>query len=44
MIVSRLITWNLRLFIVAIISLGFVVVPKLGFMHMKRVFGIKTHD
>lgn len=44
MIVHRIVIWDTRLLIVAGISLLFVVVPKLGFMHMKRVFGIKRYD
>ena len=44
MVVSRVVIWNPKMLIVAIISLSFVVIPKLGFMHMKRVFGIKRHD
>lgn len=42
--VHRLVTWNKILFCIAFISLLFVVVPKLGFMHMKRVFGIRRYD
>ena len=44
MVVSRIVVWKIKLLIVAIISLALVVVPKLGFMHMKRIFGIKRHD
>lgn len=44
MLVNRLVTWNIKVFTVAIISLLLVVIPKLGFMHMKRVFGIDRHD
>lgn len=44
MAASRAVIWNPKLLTIAVISLGFVVVPKLGFMHMKRVFGIKRHD
>lgn len=42
--VHRIVVWNKVAFIVAFISLIFVVIPKLGFMHMKRVFGIKRYD
>ncbi|ELA42895.1 uncharacterized protein VICG_00210 [Vittaforma corneae ATCC 50505] len=44
MIVHRMVEWDMRLLIIAGISLLFVVIPKLGFMHMKRVFGIKRYD
>lgn len=44
MIVHRMVIWDMKLLIIAGISLLFVVVPKLGFMHMKRVFGIKRYD
>lgn len=42
--VHRLVEWEKSLFFIASISLLFVVIPKLGFMHMKRVFGIKRYD
>lgn len=42
--VHRSVEWNTKLFFIAFISLMFVVIPKLGFMHMKRVFGIKRYD
>jgi ORMDL family len=44
MAVNRIVVWNTWLFYIAVISLAFVVVPKLGFMHMKRIFGIKRFD
>lgn len=44
MFVTRLVNWEFTYFILAVISLVLVVVPKLGFMHMKRIFGIKRHD
>lgn len=44
MLVTRIVTWDIRLFCVAFISLLLVVVPKFGFMHMKRIFGIQRHD
>ena len=42
--VHRSVEWEKPLFVIATISLLFVVIPKLGFMHMKRVFGIKRYD
>lgn len=42
--VHRMVTWEKTYLILAIISLAFVVIPKLGFMHTKRVFGIKRYD
>lgn len=42
--VHRIVIWNKALFLTAFASLMFVVVPKLGFMHLKRVFGIKRYD
>lgn len=36
--------WNTGLFWSAVVSLGFVVVPKLSFMHMKRLFGIRKYN
>lgn len=44
LLINRFVYWSLTLFILAFISLILVVVPKLGFMHMKRVFGIKRYD
>ncbi|KAI4291456.1 hypothetical protein PAPHI01_0730 [Pancytospora philotis] len=44
MFVSRLVEWKVKYFIPGVISLVLVVVPKLGFMHMRRIFGIKRHD
>jgi len=44
MIAHTIVTWNVWLLIVASITLALVVIPKLGFMHMKRVFGIKRYD
>lgn len=44
MFVHRMVVWNTKLFYIACISLTLVVIPKLGFMHMKRVFGIKRYD
>lgn len=44
MFVNRIVNWSKPLLIIAFISLILVVVPKLGFMHMKRIFGIKRHD
>jgi len=42
--VHRTVEWNFALFLIAFISLMFVVIPKLGFMHLKRIFGIKRYD
>ncbi|KAI5168554.1 hypothetical protein PAEPH01_0227 [Pancytospora epiphaga] len=44
MLVTRLVNWDIRLFVLAVVSLVLVVVPKLGFMHMRRIFGIERHD
>ncbi|KAI5149304.1 hypothetical protein ENBRE01_0821 [Enteropsectra breve] len=44
MLANRMAVWNTPLYFIAIISLVLVVVPKLGFMHMKRIFGINRHD
>lgn len=44
MFASRMAEWSTKLFCVAVVSLILVVVPKLGFMHMKRLFGIKKHN
>lgn len=44
MIVHQMVTWNMWLLVVAGITSLLVVIPKLGFMHMKRVFGIKRYD
>ena len=44
MIVSRYIVWNTILYIVALITLFLVTIPKLSFMHMKRIFGLKRYD
>lgn len=44
LVVHRTVEWNRKLFFTAFISLMLVVVPKLGFMHMKRVFGIRRYD
>lgn len=44
MVASRFVIWDLKLLSAAIISLILVVVPKLGFMHMKRVFGIRKYN
>lgn len=40
----RLDNWNNGLFIIALISIALVIIPKFGFMHMKRLFGIKRQD
>lgn len=42
--VHRLVDWNRWMFYIAMFSLFLVVIPKLGFMHMKRIFGIKRYD
>lgn len=42
--VHRIVEWEKSLFIISSVTLLFVVVPKLGFMHMKRIFGIKRYD
>lgn len=44
MLVTRMVKWDAKLFCAAVISLVLVVVPKLGFMHMRRIFGIERHD
>ena len=44
MFVTRLVEWNTWIFLVAFASLVLVVVPKFGFMHMKRIFGIDRQD
>lgn len=44
MAVHSMVKWNKWLLIAAGISLTLVVIPKLGFMHMKRVFGIRRYD
>lgn len=44
LLINRLVHWNITLFVLSFISLILVVIPKLGFMHMKRVFGIKRYD
>lgn len=43
LVVHRIVVWDVKLFFLAFVSLILVVVPKLGFMHMKRVFKIKRH-
>lgn len=42
-LVTRLVEWSRVYFYIAFISLLFVVIPKLGFMHMRRLFGIEVH-
>lgn len=44
LLVNRLVEWSIALLIISLISLSLVVIPKLGFMHMKRVFGIRRYD
>jgi len=44
MFATHVAEWSYKLYIIAIISLLLVVVPKLGFMHMRRIFGIKRYD
>ena len=44
MFVSRIATWSRVYLCLAIISLVLVTVPKFGFMHMKRIFGIQRYD
>lgn len=41
LLVHRIVVWDIKLLCLAFVSLILVVVPKLGFMHMKRVFGIR---
>lgn len=44
MFVNRLVDWDKKLLCIAVISLALVVVPKLGFMHLKRILGIRRYD
>lgn len=37
---SRLVEWNIVMFYLCVFSLCIVIIPKFGFMHMKRIFGI----
>lgn len=43
-LINHLVVWNVYLFYLNILSLILVVVPKLGFMHRKRVFGLGRED
>lgn len=38
---TYIIYWNEKLYIIGIISLFIVIIPKLGFMHRRRLFGIE---
>ncbi|OQS55048.1 hypothetical protein EHP00_1808 [Ecytonucleospora hepatopenaei] len=44
MIVSRFVKWNLKLYFISLVTLILITVPKLSFMHMKRLFGVKRYD
>lgn len=43
-IVSRCVKWNIYLYIISLITLFLVTIPKLSFMHMKRIFGLRRYD
>lgn len=38
---TYIIKWNIKLYFIGVITLCIVVIPKLGFMHKRRIFGIK---
>lgn len=37
---SRIVKWNIVLFYLCVFSLCIVIIPKFGFMHMKRILGV----
>ncbi|KAL6122203.1 hypothetical protein NUSPORA_00762 [Nucleospora cyclopteri] len=44
MFVNRIVDWNIKMYILSVISLLLVTIPKLSFMHMKRLFGVRRYD
>lgn len=43
-VVNHLVNWNVYLYGLNILSLIVVIIPKLGFMHRKRLFGIGSNN
>lgn len=43
-IVNKIVDWNLYLFFICSITLFMVIIPKLRFMHLRRIFGYRSHN
>lgn len=43
-IVNKIVYWNIYLFVIYIITLLMVIIPKLRFMHLRRLFGYRSHN
>ncbi|WUR02310.1 Orm1-like membrane protein [Vairimorpha necatrix] len=43
-IVNKLVSWNYGILFVYFLSLLMVTIPKLSFMHMKRICGIRSYN
>ncbi|KAF9763323.1 hypothetical protein NGRA_1337 [Nosema granulosis] len=43
-IVNKIVDWNKYMFCIYMVSLFMVVIPKLSFMHLRRVFGYRSHN